>query len=204
MTWTVAPEAFDSLDATSLRRDYYADVASRYWRRPATSEEIDQGLAGDGVELLVPPTGQFVVGRCDGEAAACGGVLMLDADRAELTRIYVRPVFRGRKGASLLLDVLEGEARGLGARRMVLNTRLDLVEARSLYVRHGYVEIPAYCTGPYTEIWYGKELARRAPAAQPPAPLQKPGAPRGRVSTGHRGRGGAEPADGLPCAVNPE
>ncbi|WP_232385290.1 hypothetical protein [Actinomadura violacea] len=41
---------------------------------------------------------------------------------------------------------------------MVLNTRLDLVEARSLYVRHGYREIPAYCTGLYVEICYGKDL----------------------------------------------
>jgi hypothetical protein len=40
----------------------------------------------------------------------------------------------------------------------VLDTRLDLVEARSLYVRHGYAEIPAYNQGPYAEIWYGKDL----------------------------------------------
>ncbi|HEX5596562.1 MAG TPA: GNAT family N-acetyltransferase [Micromonosporaceae bacterium] len=159
MTWVLAPEAFDSPDASSLRRDYYDEVASRYWKRPATSEEIDQGLAGDGVELLTPPTGQFVVGRYNGKAAACGGVLMLDAEQAELTRVYVRPDFRGRRGASLLLRVLEDQARSLGARRMVLNTRLDLTEARSLYIRHGYAEIPPYCTGPYVEIWYGKDLA---------------------------------------------
>jgi GNAT superfamily N-acetyltransferase len=85
---------------------------------------------------------------------------MLDAERAELTRVYVRPAFRGRKGAALLLNRLEAEARTLGASRMVLNTRLDLTEARSLYARHGYNEIPAYCTGPYMEIWYGKDLAR--------------------------------------------
>lgn len=160
-SWILAPEAFDSPDASSLRRDYYDEVASRYWKRPATSEEVDQGLAGDGVEVLTPPTGQFVVGRYDGEAAACGGVLMLDAERAELTRVYLRPAFRGRKGAGLLLEFLEDEARRLGARQMVLNTRLDLIEARSLYMRHGYVEIPAYCTGPYMEIWYGKELSSR-------------------------------------------
>ncbi|MEV1143334.1 GNAT family N-acetyltransferase [Micromonospora sp. NPDC049799] len=157
-SWTLAPEAFDSPDASSLRRDYYDEVASRYWKRPATSQEIEQGLAGDGVEQLTPPTGQFVVGRFGGEAAACGGVLMLDAERAELTRVYVRPAFRGKEGAGLLLKLLEEQARTLGARRMVLNTRLDLTEARALYVRHGYAEIPAYCTGPYMEIWYGKEL----------------------------------------------
>lgn len=157
-SWTLATEAFDSPDASSLRRDYYDEVASRYWGRPATAGEIARGLAGDGAERLVPPTGQFVVGRYGEEAAACGGVLMLDAERAELTRVYLRPAFRGRRGASLLLELLEDEARALGGRRMVLNTRRDLTEARSLYVRHGYGEIPAYCTGPYMEVWYGKEL----------------------------------------------
>ncbi|MBT2390778.1 MULTISPECIES: GNAT family N-acetyltransferase [Streptomyces] len=157
-TWTLAPEAFDSPDANALRREYYDEVASRYWKRPATPQEIDEGLAGDGVEQLTPPTGQFVVGRYGGKAAACGGILMLDAERAELTRVYLRPALRGRKGAGLLLRTLQEEARGLGARRMVLNTRLDLIEARTLYVRHGYAEIPAYCSGPYMDIWYGKEL----------------------------------------------
>ncbi|OPG03945.1 GNAT family N-acetyltransferase [Streptomyces sp. GKU 895] len=154
----MAPEAFDTTDATGLRRDYYDEVASRYWKRPATSQEIDQGLADDGAELLTPPTGQFVVGRFDGEPAAGGGLLMLDSERAELTRIYVRPAHRGKKGADLLLELLESEARLLGASRMVLNTRLDLVEARALYARHGYREIPAYCTGLYIETWYGKAL----------------------------------------------
>lgn len=157
-TWTLAREAFDSVSASSLRRDYYDEVASRYWKRPATSEEIDRGLAGDGAELLTPPTGQFVVGHYGEKAAACGGILMLDAERAELTRVYVRPAFRGKNGASLLLELLEEEARSLGAGRMVLNTRLDLVEAHALYLRHGYAAIPAYCTGPYMEVWYGKDL----------------------------------------------
>lgn len=159
-SWHLTPEAFDTADATSLRRAYYDEVASRYWKRPATHEEIEQGLADDGADLLTPPTGQFVVGRCEGEAAACGGLLLLDSERAELTRVYLRPAFRGRKGAGLLLDLLETEARLLGAARMVLNTRLDLTEARALYLRHGYREIPAYCTGPYVEICYGKELDR--------------------------------------------
>ncbi|WP_395360385.1 GNAT family N-acetyltransferase [Streptomyces sp. YH02] len=158
MTWTFSPEPVDTPDATALRRDYYDDVASRYWKRPATRAEIDEGLTNDGVELLTPPTGQFLVGRYEGKPAACGGVLLLDGDRAELTRVFLRHAFRGLGGASTLLGNLEDAARELGARRMVLNTRLDLVEARALYTRHGYGEIPAYCTGPYMDIWYGKDL----------------------------------------------
>ncbi|MET9675662.1 GNAT family N-acetyltransferase [Streptomyces sp. NPDC006482] len=158
MTWTFSPERVDTPDASALRRDYYDDVASRYWKRPATEAEIDEGLANDGVELLTPPTGQFLVARYEGKAAGCGGFLMLDGERAELTRVFLRHAFRGLGGAGALLAEVEQAARGLGARRMVLNTRLDLVEARALYARHGYGEIPAYCTGPYMDVWYGKDL----------------------------------------------
>jgi GNAT superfamily N-acetyltransferase len=137
---------------------YVADYVSGR-RVRATPEEVDRGLDGDGAELLTAPTGHFTVGRYAGEPAACGGFLMLDEKRAELTRVYVRPGYRGRGGGRLLLTVLEDRARVLGATEMVLNTRLDLIEARSLYRREGYVEIPAYCRGPYMEVWYGKSLA---------------------------------------------
>ena len=157
-SWSLAAESVDSPDAGGLRRDYYADVAGRYWKRPATAGEVDAGLAGDGADLLTHPTGAFIVGRYAGEPAACGGFLMLDGKRAELTRFYVRPRFRGRGGGRLLLAALEEHARARGADEMVLNTRLDLTEARSLYRRQGYAEIPSYCTGPYVEIWYGKSL----------------------------------------------
>lgn len=158
MTWIFSPERVDTPDATALRRDYYGDVAGRYFGRVLTEDEYDDGMIDDGLGLLAPPAGQFLVGRYDGKAAACGGLLLLDTDRAELTRVFVRPAFRGLGGADLLMGGLEEAARALGARRVVLNTRLDLVEARALYVRHGFGEIPAYCSGPYMEIWYGKEL----------------------------------------------
>lgn len=166
MTWYVRPESFATPDATQLRRDYYSEVASRWWRRPATEEETDQGLAESPDDGLAPPTGEFVVGRLGGEhgeAMACGGLRLLDAERAELTRVYVRPAARGSGGGAALVDALETAARRLGARRVVLDTRLDLVEARGLYVKLGFLEIPRYGEpGPYSEIWYGKELAARS------------------------------------------
>ncbi|WP_031090129.1 GNAT family N-acetyltransferase [Streptomyces sp. NRRL WC-3549] len=124
MDWTVSPEPFDSPDAALLRRDYYDEVASRYWGRPATAEEIDDGLTGDGAERLTPPTGQF----------------------------------RSTGGGGLLLAAVEREARALGVTRIRLDTRHDLVEARALYARHGYAEVPAFNQGPYAEHWFAKEL----------------------------------------------
>ncbi|HEV7899165.1 MAG TPA: hypothetical protein VGP31_15120 [Planosporangium sp.] len=40
-----------------------------------------------------------------------------------------------------------------------LETRHDLVEARNLYAKHGYVEIPPYFDDPYAEHWFEKRLA---------------------------------------------
>lgn len=154
----MAPERFDSADAALLRRDYYDEVASRYWKRPATAEEIDEGLTDDGAERLAPPTGAFVVGRFEGVAAACAGFLVVEAGVAELTRVFVRPRARGTGGGGLLLATVESLARALGVRQIRLDTRNDLVEARGLYAKHGYREVPAFHHGPYAEHWFAKEL----------------------------------------------
>ncbi|WP_251051027.1 MULTISPECIES: GNAT family N-acetyltransferase [unclassified Streptomyces] len=157
-TWTVAPESFSTPDATALRRAYFAEVAGRYWKRAATEAEIDQGLLDSPDDGLAPPTGQFVVGRLDGKPLACGGIRLLDPVTAELTRVYVDQRARGLGGGAALLAVLEEAARELGAERVRLDTRSDLVEARALYARHGYREIPAYNSGPYAEHWFEKRL----------------------------------------------
>ncbi|WP_079404844.1 GNAT family N-acetyltransferase [Streptomyces sp. 3211] len=157
-SWTVTPEAFTTRDATVLRRAYYAEVAGRYWKRQVTEAEIDQGLLDFPDDVLVPPTGQFVVGRLGGEPLACGGVRLLDPDTAELTRVYVDRRASGTGGGAALLEVLEAQARALGAGRVRLDTRSDLVEARALYARHGYAEIPAYNDGPYAQHWFEKLL----------------------------------------------
>ncbi|MFJ9075821.1 GNAT family N-acetyltransferase [Streptomyces sp. NPDC102278] len=157
-TWTVAPEPFTTPDATSLRRAYYAEVAGRYWKRSVTEAEIDQGLLDFPDDGLRPPTGRFVVGRLDGRALACGGIRLLDPVTAELTRVYVDRRARGTGGGAALLAALEDAGRALGAERVRLDTRSDLVEARALYARHGYAEIPAYSSGPYAEHWFEKPL----------------------------------------------
>ncbi|MFD9338620.1 GNAT family N-acetyltransferase [Streptomyces sp. NPDC060028] len=141
-----------------MRRAYYAEVAGRYWNRSVTEAEIDEGLVDFPDEGLLPPTGQFVVGRLGGAPLACGGIRLLDPLTAELTKVYVDPRTRGTGGGAALLEVLEEEARSLGAERVRLDTRSDLVEARALYARHGYVEIPAYNSGPYAEHWFEKPL----------------------------------------------
>ncbi|MGW7411680.1 GNAT family N-acetyltransferase [Streptomyces sp. NPDC054863] len=160
MTWIITTEHPRTPDATTLRRDYYDEVASRYWERPATEQEIDEGLTDDGTDLLVPPTGTFVVGRHEGKPSACAGMVLLSAELAELTRVFVRPEVRGTGGGGRLLKAVEETARAFGAKRIQLDTRNDLVEARGLYTKHGYREVEALNAKRYAEHWFVKDLTQ--------------------------------------------
>ncbi|MBH5334611.1 GNAT family N-acetyltransferase [Streptomyces pactum] len=145
-----------------LLREYFVEVADRWYRlhrgRGATAEEIEQGLAEHHSDDLVPPHGVLLVGRYGGEPAGCVGLRRRDDATAELTRMFVRPARRGTGGGAELLRAADLAARAMGARRITLDTRLDLLEARALYARHGYAEIAPYKEDPYAECFYGKEL----------------------------------------------
>ncbi|MET8678243.1 GNAT family N-acetyltransferase [Streptomyces sp. NPDC004647] len=158
LTWSVAREPVGSAVAAELLRTYYTEVSDRYYGRPTTEAEIEQGLTDDPSDDLAPPTGEFLAARYGDEASGCVGLRVLDASTAELTRMFVRPGLRGLGGGSRLLTAAEAAARALGSRRIVLDTRLDLVEARGLYAKHGYGEIPRYNRSRYAEVWFGKEL----------------------------------------------
>ncbi|MFC8454735.1 GNAT family N-acetyltransferase [Kitasatospora sp. NPDC057223] len=161
-SWRIAPADVRSADAVALLRDYFIDVSDRYYElhegRRSTPAEIEEGLAASPSDDLAAPTGLFLIGRHGDEAHACAGLRVLDPRTVELTRVFVRPALRGTGGGARLMAAVDEAARSLRAERIVLDTRLDLVEARALYTRHGYTETPAYSAGPYAEVWYAREL----------------------------------------------
>ena len=101
----------------------------------------------------------FFVARVDDEPAGCVGIRMPAPDLAELSRMYIRTEFRRAGGGRLLLGEADRAAEELGARRIRLDTRHDLVEARAMYARYGYREIPAYNDSQYADHWFEKTLA---------------------------------------------
>ncbi|MBP1783447.1 GNAT superfamily N-acetyltransferase [Micromonospora sp. HB375] len=156
-THVVRPE---QPDATLVLREYMAEMVRRWYGRPEQPGEVDAALAEDPSDDLVPPSGLLVLARRDGRLAGCAG-LRWQPDWAELTRVYVRPEHRGAGGGAALLAAVEAYAVGGGATRIRLDTRSDLVEARALYARHGYREIPAFTSGPYAQHWFEKSLPAR-------------------------------------------
>jgi putative acetyltransferase len=82
-----------------------------------------------------------VLEREPGEVVGCGGLYPLDAEEAEVRKMYFRPAVRGcGKGRELLGDLVEHARRG-GFRRVVLETASVLEEAIALYESFGFVPI---------------------------------------------------------------
>lgn len=150
--WTVCPEPVDSRAALALLRDYFAELTVRYFHRETTEREVDETLAE------FPSTGAalFLILRT-GEVPA--GCLAVHAT-GELTRMYVAPQFRRAGGARALLTAAESWARRHGLTRLFLDTRTDLVEARSFYASCGFIEIPpaTRTPGPFQDHWFEKHI----------------------------------------------
>jgi GNAT superfamily N-acetyltransferase len=160
--WTIGPEAPGSPVAAALWRAYYTEVSDRWYLlyegHRTDPAELERGIAAQRGTELAPPTGRLLVARYDDEPAGSAGVRLLDPATAELTRVFVPEGLRGKGGAALLVAAAEDAARALGARRIVLDTRRDLVEARALYARLGYTETGPHNDDVYAEHWFRKEL----------------------------------------------
>ena len=125
------------------------------------------------VATLERPEVAFYVAR-DGERAVGIAALVIeaadsdersdapDAARGELKRMFVDPNARGRGVAAALLSRIEADAVARGIREIVLETG-DLHDAaQSLYMRHGYREIPQFgqYVGEPHSVCFAKSLAR--------------------------------------------
>ncbi|KAF2722598.1 putative GCN5-related N-acetyltransferase [Polychaeton citri CBS 116435] len=129
-----------------------------------------------GVDPGVPPTASdmavLLVAYKDDVPIGCGGIRHLPAvpdgpqHVAEIKRMFVNPVYRGKCGlersvASYILDALENAALQRGCSKLKLETGCFLHQARSFYERCGFVECALYGSyvGSTDSVCYEKELA---------------------------------------------
>jgi putative acetyltransferase len=134
---TVEADRLDSPVGATLFRHLLEEIYARY------PEELDGAGPGERDEYA-PPRGVFLVARLDGEPAGCGALRPLEADIAEVKRMFVEPWARRRGLARRLLAELETAARHLGYRGVRLETGVRQPEAVRLYESAGYVRIPCY------------------------------------------------------------
>jgi len=148
-----AQELPGSPDARFCRHQYFAELSRRFDagfdpRRGDPSDDAD----------LAPPSGLFIIARIEGNPVGCGGIKGLSAGIAEIKRVWTAPQTRGRGVASALVRHLEEAARARGFSVLRLDTNRNLAEARALYLKAGYREIPRYNDNPYAHHWFEKVL----------------------------------------------
>jgi putative acetyltransferase len=106
-------------------------------------------------------TRTFVVARVAGAAAGCGGLTALPiAGAMEIVRMFVRPGFRGRGVADLVLAELEALAQRRGAEVLMLRCGPRQPDALRVYERNGYVRRRAFAHHREhdTNVFYEKRL----------------------------------------------
>src|SRR5690349_8658030 len=142
-----------SADARACIDAYLAELAVRF----DAGFDPTRGPSADPREL-VPPSGLFLLARLDGEALGCAALKRIDTGVGEIKRMWVSPAARGLGIAQRLLDALEHHAAAMGLSTLRLDTNRTLTEARALYARNGYREIPAYNDNPYADHWFEKRI----------------------------------------------
>lgn len=149
----VEPADPQSADARVCIEAYLHELAQRF----ESGFDPSRGPSADPREL-VPPSGVLLLARLDGEALGCGALKALGDGVGEIKRMWVAPAARGLGIAQRLLDALEQQAHSMALHTLRLDTNRTLLEARALYARNGYVEIPAYNDNPYADHWFEKRL----------------------------------------------
>ena len=93
---------------------------------------------------FLPPCGQTLVAENESGVLGTVALKLLDADRVEIKRLYVRPTAQGSGLGRKLLSEAQDRARDMGAREMYLDTLKSLKPAVTLYRADGFAEVPLY------------------------------------------------------------
>jgi GNAT superfamily N-acetyltransferase len=130
----IEPAAWDDAEVRALTAEQQAELRARY-----------DGAGEPGVPPSAADVGVVLVARDgDGTAIGCGALRELGPGVAELKRMYVVPVARGRGLSRRLLGALEDAALDRGWTTLRLETGTRQPEAIRLYESAGYREIPAF------------------------------------------------------------
>lgn len=110
------------------------------------------------------PAGRLYLGTVAHAPAACVGLRPLAGDVCEIKRLFVRPRFRARGFARILMARVIGEARALGYTQMVLDTLPQMGPAQGLYHALGFSDIDAYTDNPipgarFMRLWLSPPIA---------------------------------------------
>jgi putative acetyltransferase len=153
ITYGVAWSPTDFEEGRRLFREYVASLGV-----DLSFQDFENELNSIDLQYSRPVGALLLV--YDGEKAiGCAGIRKIDAETAELKRMYVQDQYRGHKlGVKLLERSLE-IAQELGYKKIRLDTLSTMQKAQALYRSFGFYEIPSYRFNPLEgTIYMEKDL----------------------------------------------
>lgn len=141
-------------EATQLLLQMRAEALHRY------GDVMDSSAPPPTNDALVPRSA-FLIARLYGKPVGCGALRPLDAETAEIRRMYVAPEVRRSGIGRKLLAELQRIAAGFGYRILRLETGNRQPEAIALYESCGFRRIAPYgrYIGDPLSVCFEKNLA---------------------------------------------
>jgi GNAT superfamily N-acetyltransferase len=154
----VSEVLFSVVDATGpealwAMTQYFHELEGRF------EDGFDTGAAlAEAVTAFNPPSGIFVIAEHAEEIVGGGAIQFLDAQRAEIRRMWVSSHRRGVGLGKRLLAHLESEIARSGRTTVMLDTNSTLTEAIAMYRACGYIRVDKYNDNPYAHLWFSKTI----------------------------------------------
>jgi GNAT superfamily N-acetyltransferase len=132
--------------AGSLIREYLEWLNGRLQGEYGMEFDVDAMVKSDlsDTHKFHPPDGRFYLARYQNQVAGVGCLKKLAAGVAEVQRMYVPPIYRGKGIGRAIINRLIGDARSLGYRQLRLESLKFLDAVHALYHSVGFHDIDLY------------------------------------------------------------
>jgi GNAT superfamily N-acetyltransferase len=144
--------------------DFDFELGRSLFKEYAASLGVDLSFQDFETELKVmhlqynKPSGALLLAVKGGLAVGCAGIRKIDDETAELKRMYVQDAWRERGIGVNLLEFLIAHAKGLGYKKIRLDTLSNMTKAQSLYRSAGFYPIPSYRFNPLEGTVYMEKV----------------------------------------------
>lgn len=137
----VVRTAEDDADVAEVRRLVHAHADAR---ASIPGVEHMHADADRMPGVYVAPLGGLWIAASGASGVGCVALRPLDAETAEVKRMFVDPEWRGRGVGRALMDTVISGARARGYRALRLGTLHDMTAAQALYSSLGFAPIARY------------------------------------------------------------
>ncbi|APG59061.1 GNAT family N-acetyltransferase [Christiangramia salexigens] len=113
-------------------------------------ESHDEEVLGDPKKYIIEPGGNIFFIKEDDNILGCVAVMYMEDRIFELTKMAVKPGFRGKKLGQKLMAYTITYAKDQNWNQLIIYSNRKLENAIHLYEKFGFVEIPIEQNNPYS------------------------------------------------------